>query len=91
MRVVILCLCVVLAGCAAQSSKSGTPTLKVNIPSNCERILATVAQPKVREEDAVLAIARTRGALGLANSHIVKGRDCIADVRKRYAKARKAL
>jgi len=73
------------AGCAG-FDKAGAPPLAVEIPADCEKILTTVPAPSIKPgDDARLALAKTRGALSTANTRIVKGRECFASVRTRFA------
>lgn len=72
-----------LAGCAGLNP--GNPKLQVQITDACEKGAETVPFPKMTD-DAVLMIGRHRAALKTANTTIVNTRDCIKEVRERYAR-----
>lgn len=77
-----------LCGCASVSNRPGTPSLRVDIPDTCERVLTPVPLPHVSaDDDARVAFMRDEAALIAANSRISVGRACIKDVRERYAGA----
>ncbi len=81
----MLSLTTISAGCSL-SGKAGAPPLTVQVTAACERILTTVDAPAMKAGDsALLALANVRRTLGIANSRIVKGRSCIANVRQKYA------
>jgi hypothetical protein len=72
-----------LSSCAEKlAERKGQAPLGVAIPDTCERILRPVPMPQVAEtDDGRVAFVRDEAALITANGRIIKGRDCIADVR----------
>lgn len=78
-----------LCGCAGSSVlREGIAPKVVNLSAldTCTRILAPVALPNVTATtDARVAFARDDAALIIARGEIAHGRDCIADVKNRYA------
>lgn len=78
-----------LSGCAS-GDKLLPKQLAVDLPTaTCERILTAVPMPKVSDtDDARAAFVRDEAALIIANGRIVAGRDCVADVRRRYGRGK---
>lgn len=75
-----------MCGACADSNRIGAPGLAVAVPAACERILVAVPAPAMNAgDDARVVLARTRGALSLANARIAKSRACFTDVRSRFA------
>jgi hypothetical protein len=64
----------------------GPPVEAVSIPSDCERVLAPVAEvePTLNADFRALYV-RQRMAARTANARIVSGRGCVAKVRESYA------
>ena len=79
-----------LSSCASAPSSGVTPkSLAVAIPATCEKLLTAVPLPPVKAtDDARAAFLADDGALIAANRRIGSGRNCIADVRKSYAKGK---
>lgn len=76
-----------LCGCAGNP---GNPGLLVNLPTTCERVLKDVPLPLVtKTDDARNAFVRDEAALITARSEINAGRNCVADMRARYATGKK--
>lgn len=80
-----MCLALALCGCA--TDPAGTPPLTRAVPTQtCERILAPVPLPALKAtDDARAAFMKDDAALLTANGRINTGRNCIVDVRTRYA------
>ena len=84
LRAAVLALSgLVVSSCAEKlAERKGAAPLGTQIPDICERILKPVPMPKVAEtDDARIAFRRDEAALITANGRIVKGANCIADVR----------
>lgn len=72
-----------LCGCAGNP---GNPGLIVNVPTTCERVLKDVPLPLVKKtDDARDAFVKDEAALIIARGEIRTGRNCVADMRTRYA------
>lgn len=78
-------LLTILGGCAGSK---GLPPLAVSVPDDCERILQHGAKPDVKVgDDFRVVAARHRAAVTQRDAAIDKGRECVADMRKRYGGA----
>jgi hypothetical protein len=75
-----------LGACA--SSGALPPPLRVDVPAECERVLAEVAPPRAKAGDDIRVVT-ARGAVVIreANHRIRAGRDCVAGQRQRYGGA----
>lgn len=81
----MLLLPTILAGC----DPSAEP-LQISIPTTCDRFKKTVADPvddpgTKAGDDAIALLAIYREKLKLANSRIIKDRECEQGVRKAFA------
>lgn len=76
-----------LCGCAT-ADRAGTPPLTVDLAALriCERLLLPLKAPAVTADtDARVAWLEADARLAVARGEILNGRNCIADVRRRYA------
>lgn len=74
-----------LCGCASLPVREGQAPLARTLPDTCEKILVAVPLPAVKPtDDARLAFLKDDAALLTANGRIDAGRNCSADMRKRY-------
>jgi hypothetical protein len=76
--------CAALAGCASMATPK---QLQVQIPATCEGQNAQrVSAPAMKAgDDALVVLARTRAALGMADRRIDATRACIAEIRGSFA------
>lgn len=85
-----LILPTIFAGCATSPALNGTPPLRVDLPSDCERLAQPVPIPDPKlGGNTHLTAAEATAAAAEANKRLVDTGECMANERKDYAKGKR--